>query len=207
MIKRGKRKCVNLNLKCEQSKLTIIQISQIFLKKKSSWNMHIPQINIKISHYLQFVIREPIPLHKDDYQLPQLWYQHIHCRDCKEIVIKWERWVFLSVTWLNSGKETNLSAPNWNGTYDLSNTTCSSDALPLRYRRLVVARPLIQAHVLTSCTMLGLECQFNAFMQRWKWVINVKEEAFQSVSWQHTHKQKNIRVLGTEVFWWLVQIL
>lgn len=156
-VKKGWKKMCNVELKLmEQSKQTIIQRSRIFSKKTSPWNIHIQQINIKISHYLQLVIREPVPLHKKHYRLLRLWYQHIHCRDCKEIAIKWERWVFLSVTiWANSGKETNPSAPNRSGTHDLSNT--SSDALPQRYRRLVVARPLIQVHVSTSCILLGLE--------------------------------------------------
>lgn len=48
--------------------------------------------------------------------------------------------VFKLVTQAYSDKEINPSAPNRSGTYDLPMT--SSDALPLSFRRLVVARPL-----------------------------------------------------------------
>ena len=48
--------------------------------------------------------------------------------------------VFLSVTQAYSDYKKNPSAPNRSRTYDLPIST--SDALPLSFRRLVVARPL-----------------------------------------------------------------
>ena len=54
---------------------------------------------------------------------------------------------FLLVTQAYSDKvKTNPSAPNRSRAYDLPIST--SDALPLSYRRLVVARPLNYVHVI-----------------------------------------------------------
>ena len=56
----------------------------------------------------------------------------------------------------------NPSPPNSSRTYDLPIT--SSDALPLRYRRLVGAKA-IKLGSQTSCILLGFECRCVAYAQ------------------------------------------
>ena len=57
-----------------------------------------------------------------------------------EQIKKMKDYVFLSVAQAHSDKKKNSSGPNRSRTYDLPIST--SDALPLSYRRLVVAGPL-----------------------------------------------------------------
>ena len=64
------------------------------------------------------------------------------------------------------------STLNRSRTYDFPIST--SDALPLSYRRPVVAKPLTSFMWLTSRTLLGFECRNEAFAQwcKWRWYIS-----------------------------------